>query len=121
VARIRYNLVAVAVRPEMSGVIMKTTQNSGLSPEALGKISGLIVDVLSVAGHLPNEDAERIREDMAALKTELEAARRPAPVKQALTSIKHVLENARSGMISGAATPKMQDIISRIAHVIGAY
>lgn len=105
----------------MSGLIMRTTQNAGLSPEALGKISGLIVDVLSVAGHLPNEDAERIREDMAALKAELEAARRPGPVKQALTSIKRVLENATSGMISGAATPKMQDIISRIAHVTGAY
>src|SRR5258708_36488419 len=104
----------------MSGVIMKTTQNSGLSPEALGKISGLIVDVLSVAGHLPNEDAERIREDMAALKTELEAARRPAPAKQALTSIKHVLENARSGMIRGAAPPKMQGTISPNAQGHGA-
>src|SRR5258708_26336929 len=94
VARIRYNLVAVAVRTEMSGVIMKTTQNAGLSPEALGKISGLIVDVLSVAGHLPNEDAERIREEMAALKTELEAARRPAPVNHALKPPQHRLEDA---------------------------
>jgi hypothetical protein len=100
---------------------MDKTQNQGLSPEALGKISGLIVDVLSVAGHLPNEDAERIREDMAALKAELEAARRPAPVKHALASIKGVLEKTRGDMINRAATPKMQDIISRIAHVIGAY
>jgi hypothetical protein len=104
----------------MSG-LSRNTQNAGLSSEALGKISGLIVDVLSVAGHLPNEDAERIRADMAALKAELDAAQRPGPVKHALTSVKRVLENAASGMMSSAATPKMQDIISRIAHVIGAY
>jgi AbiTii len=115
------NLSAGVIGQVGSGATTTHTQNVGLTAEALGKISGLMVDVLSVAGHLQADDAERIREDIAALKSELEAARRPGHVKRVLASMKGVLENATGGMISKAATPAIQELISRIAHVIGAY